>query len=97
MYAFIITLARFIDAAAWAYSLVVVARAVTSWLPMEQGHPLRRCLELATEPLLQPIRRVLARFGTLGPVDWSPLILLLLLYLGRDLVVRGLLRFAARL
>jgi len=97
MYAFIVMLARFIDAAVWAYSLVVVARAVTSWLPLEPGHPLRRCLELATEPLLQPIRRVLARVGLLGPIDWSPLILLLLLYLGRDLVVRGLLRLAAQL
>ena len=97
MYTFITTLARFIDAAVWAYSLVVVARAVTSWLPLEPGHPLRRCLEVATEPLLQPIRRGLARLGVLGPVDWSPLILLLLLYLGRDLVVRGLLRLAARL
>ena len=27
----------------------------------------------------------LARLGVLGPVDWSPLILLFLLYLGRDL------------
>jgi len=97
MYTFIVTIARLIDAVIWAYSLVVVARAVTSWLPLEPGHPLRRCLEVATEPLLQPIRKALSRLGWLGPIDWSPLILLLLLYLGRDLMVRGLLRLAAGL
>jgi YggT family protein len=97
MASFIVALARLIEATAWAYSLVVVGRAVITWLPLDPTHPLRRCLEVATEPLLRPIRHGLARLGLGGPVDWSPLVLLLALYLLRDLLVRWLLRLAIRL
>ncbi len=94
MQAFIIAVARLVEATAWAYSLVVLGRAVVSWIPLEAGHPLARCLEAATEPVLRPIRRLLARLGLLGAVDLSPLILLILVYFVRDLLVRGLLRLA---
>ncbi|MGC9530382.1 MAG: YggT family protein [Candidatus Bipolaricaulaceae bacterium] len=97
MVAFIVAVARLVEATAWAYSLVVVGRAVVSWLPLQRDHPLRRCLEAATEPLLGPIRHGLIRLGLSGPVDWSPLILLLAVYLLRDLLVRGLFRLAALL
>jgi len=83
MYTFIVTIARLIDAVIWAYSLVVVARAVTSWLPLEPGHPLRRCLEVATEPLLQPIRKALSRLGWLGPI-WLCFMRGGVLYLDRE-------------
>ena len=41
-----------------------------------------------TYPFLRPIRRWLRRFDTAG-IDWSPLILLLIIYLIRALIVAG--------
>ena len=41
-----------------------------------------------TYPFLKPIRRMLRRFDTAG-IDWSPLILLLIIYLIRELIVAG--------
>lgn len=89
---FILVLIRLVEASAWTYSLVVVARAVVSWMPLHGGHPLRRCLEAVTEPVLRPIRRMLGRLGLMRAVDWSPLVLLLCVYLIRDLLVRMLLQ-----
>ncbi len=92
MRTFIVVLVRLVEASAWTYSLIVVARAVVSWMPLHGAHPLRRCLEAVTEPVLRPIRRLLGRLGLMGAVDWSPLVLLLCVYLIRDLLARMLLR-----
>jgi YggT family protein len=56
--------------------LIVVARVLLSWInPTFQG-PVARFLFDTTEPLLVPIRRFLPSTGT---VDFSPLVLLLIL------------------
>ena len=41
-----------------------------------------------TWPFLRPIRKALRRFDTAG-IDWSPLVLLLIIYLIRALIVAG--------
>src|SRR5947209_9857854 len=44
-----------------------------------------------THPFLRPFRRFLRRFDTAG-IDWSPLLLLLVIYLLRELVLAAILR-----
>jgi YggT family protein len=75
--------------------LVVIVNAIISWLVAFDVINLRnptmyrvvRTLDAITEPLLRPIRRVLP---SLGGMDLSPIILLLLLQATR-IVVNGLL------
>jgi YggT family protein len=56
--------------------LVVVGRVLIGWVnPTYQGTVARFLFE-TTEPLLAPIRRFLP---TSGMVDWSPLVLLVIL------------------
>jgi len=70
---FIITFAQFFITALW---LVAVGRVLLSWInPTFQG-PVGRFLFETTEPLLAPIRRFMPSTGT---VDFSPLVLLLVL------------------
>ncbi len=50
--------------------LLIVVRAVLSWLPLASPAPAPvRLVYQATDPLLQPLRRVLP---TLGAIDLSP-------------------------
>jgi len=75
--------------------LVVIVNAIISWLVAFDVVNLRnpamyrfvRTLDSLTEPLLRPIRRVLP---SLGGMDLSPIILLLLLQ-ATKIVVNGLL------
>jgi YggT family protein len=75
--------------------LIVIVNAIISWLVAFDVINLRnptmyrvvRTLDAVTEPLLRPIRRVLP---SLGGIDLSPIILLLLLQATR-IVVNGLL------
>ena len=65
------------------YSLVVVAAVVVSWLGMDRRHPAAEFLYSLTEPLLGPIRSALPPTGGL---DFSPMVLLLVLRLLRNLL-----------
>ena len=64
--------------------ILVIASVILSYF-MDPYHPVRRGVDNIVQPLLDPIRRVVPLVGML---DFSPLILILLLQLiGRFLVV----------
>ena len=64
------------------YSLVVLAAVIMSWVRADRRHPLVQFVFNATEPALAPIRRVLP---PAGGIDFSPMILLILLRLLRQI------------
>ena len=75
-----------------AYVVVLIARALLSWLPARPGSMLShvvRVLDSVTEPVLRPIRRVLPpiRAGGMG-IDLSIIIVVIV----AELVVIPLLR-----
>jgi YggT family protein len=57
-----------------AYSLVVLAAVILSWVRLSEDHPLVRITTALTEPLLAPLRRVLP---SVGGLDLSPMLLLM--------------------
>lgn len=64
-----------------AYVFVLIARALLSWLPARPGTPVfhaMRALDMVTEPVLRPIRRVLPpiRAGGMG-IDLSIIIVVI--------------------
>jgi YggT family protein len=52
-------------------------RIIMSWVHPDQGHPFVRLIYSVTEPVLDPIRRVLPT-GGFG-IDFSPIIVFLIL------------------
>lgn len=75
-----------------AYVLVLIARALLSWLPARSGTVLFRvvrALDSITEPVLRPIRRVLPpiRAGGMG-IDLSIIVVIVV----AEIVVIPLLR-----
>ncbi len=68
----------------------VIARSLLSWFPVDQSSPLYQMLYRVTEPLIEPIRRVMPNTGML---DLSPMMaifaLILMQYLVQMLVVPG--------
>jgi YggT family protein len=65
------------------YSFVVLAAVIMSWLPVNRRSPLALVVFRLTEPALAPIRRVLPSAGGL---DFSPMVLLLVLQLLKRLL-----------
>jgi len=65
-------------------TLVVIIDVILSFV-VAPWHPWRRALDRVVEPLLAPIRRVVPPIGGL---DFSPLVLIILIGLVRQVVVR---------
>jgi YggT family protein len=65
------------------YSFVVLAAVITSWVPVDRRNPLVMMLDGVTEPVLEPIRRVIPPIGGL---DLSPMVLLIALQFLRRMV-----------
>lgn len=72
------------DRAVQLLTLLVFVRALLSWIPsVDYRHPLISLIIRATDPILQPVRRLLPPMGGL---DLSPLIAILLLNLAGQLL-----------
>lgn len=57
--------------------LMVLAKVILSYF-MDPFHPIRRTVDQLVNPLLDPIRRLLP---TMGGIDFSPIILIILIQL----------------
>lgn len=69
------------------YTFVILIRVILSWFP-SRGGPIDTIRDLTgrvTEPLLGPIRRALP---SMGGLDLSPVVLLLVLQVLRSLILR---------
>lgn len=68
------------------YSWVLLARALVSWIPnLDPYHPAVQVLYQLTEPVLEPIRRLVPPLG--GMVDVSIIIAFFALIVLRQLLV----------
>jgi YggT family protein len=66
-----------------ALTLVIVGRALLSWVDPGMRSPVGRILVDITEPILGPIRRVLP---SAGGIDFSPIIAIIALQFIRQLI-----------
>jgi YggT family protein len=64
--------------------LLVIVHVILSYV-MDRYHPVRRWVDSIVEPMLMPIRRVMPLVGTL---DFSPLILIILIRILSNLIIR---------
>ena len=60
---------------------LMLARAIISWLPIEEDNPIVSFLYAVTEPVIMPVRTVLNRLGLFEgmPIDMSFFITFILL------------------
>ena len=75
----------FLAAIADLYSLILLAAVILSWVPTARTSSVVRFLRTVTDPVLEPLRRVLPNTGG---IDFSPLVVLLILQLLRS-ALRG--------
>lgn len=73
-----------INFVAQALIILIIVAVILSYI-MDRYHPIRRWVDSIVEPLLMPIRRVVPLVGGL---DFSPLVLIILIQLIANLIVR---------
>ena len=74
--------------------IVVIARAVLSWVSPDPYNPVVRIITQLSEPMLYPVRR---RVPYMGGVDLSPMLVILVLVFLDNFLVPSLQRLALSL
>lgn len=80
-----------VDLIAFALYLLILARIVISWLPVSLWNPFVRILRRIVDPILRPFQRMLP---SLGGIDLSPLVAILLIFFVSRIVDQALFYFA---
>jgi len=70
------------------YMWIIIARAVISWVNPDPYNPIVRFLYNATEPVLYRLRRSFPIFA--GGIDFSPIVILIIIYFLQLLLVQSL-------
>jgi len=74
-----------------AYSWVIIAAALITWVSPDPRNPIVLFLRQVTEPVLAPVRRLLPPWKT-GGLDFSPLIVIIAIQFVERVIFPGLLR-----
>lgn len=70
----------FLTMLTWA----IIARSLLSWFPVDQGSPLYQLLFRVTEPIIEPLRRIMPQTGMM---DLSPMAAIIVLLVMSQLVI----------
>ena len=92
---FIIALAKVIDIILTVYMWIIVARALISWVNPDPYNKIVIFLYRVTEPVLRPIRKIIPRHSL--PIDFAPLIVLLIIIFLQYFLVQTMIQMASGL
>ncbi len=85
------TLISVVSTVFYVFELLIFARCILSFLPIY--NQFTELVYKITEPFLAPCRKLLERFNYNLPVDFSPIVLILILNVVQQLVYRILYGF----
>ena len=89
---FIAAVAKVLDYALVFYLWIVIARAVLSWVNPDPYNPIVRFIHNVTEPVMYQIRRRIP--VSFGGIDFTPVVVILIIFFLQTFVVNSLKRFA---
>jgi len=92
---FLMAVAKVLNFVLLFFMWIVIARAILSWVNPDPYNPIVRFIHNVTEPVLYQVRKKLPI--NLGGIDFSPIIVILVIYFLRDFVVNSLARFSESL
>jgi len=65
------------------YGYLIIARAIMSWMNPNPNNPAIKFIHMVTDPVLEPIRRLLP---SMGGVDFSPFVAMIIIWFLMSLV-----------
>ena len=80
------TIISLISTIFYIYELLIFARCILSFIPFYNKFV--EWVYMATEPVLSPCRKLMDKFNVNLPIDFSPMIALLLMRFAQRLLIR---------
>ncbi|MDP1758881.1 MAG: YggT family protein [Thermodesulfovibrionales bacterium] len=91
----IIAVAKILDIVLDVYKWIVIIAALIGWVNPDPYNPIVRLLHAVTEPVFRPIRRIIGY--RLGPIDISPLIVILVIIFTQLFLIQSLIKLGYKL
>lgn len=91
----VMAVANILDIVLSIYMWVVIIAALISWVNPDPYNPIVRLLHSVTEPVFRRIRRVIG--FSLGPIDISPLIVILAIIFTRRFLIASLIELGYKI
>lgn len=91
----ILTIAKVLDTLLELYKWTIIIAALISWVNPDPYNPIVRFLSNVTEPALRPVRRLIGY--RMGPIDISPLIVILAIWIAQGFIIRSMIKIGYRL
>lgn len=92
---FLTSIASLLDLVLMVYMYILIIGALLSWVNPDPYNPIVRFVHTVTEPVLGQVRRYLPVM--FSGIDFSPVVVILVIYFLRGFVVRSLMHVGARL
>ena len=86
----IIAVAKIIDTLLEIYKWIIIISALLSWVNPDPYNPIVKFLRAVTEPVFRPVRKLIGY--RLGPIDISPLIVILAIIFLQLFIVKSLIK-----
>jgi YggT family protein len=93
----LVSLAKVLSMITTLYQYIIIGAVIVTWVGANPANPIVRFLYMVTEPVFSRVRRLLPRFMFRLGVDFTPLIVLILLVFLENLVVGNLYHFGSRM
>ena len=77
-----------VDRVIWALSVLLIVSSLLSWFHPDPRNPLVKLLHAVVDPLLLPVRAVLP---PMGGMDFSPTVVMIILWILRGMLARAVL------
>jgi len=91
----LLAIAHILDIALTIYMWIVIISAIITWVNPDPYNPIVRFLRVVTEPVYRPIRKLIGY--RLGPIDISPMVVILAIIFVQKFLVSSLIEFAYKL
>jgi YggT family protein len=91
----LLAIAKILDILLTVYMWIVIIRALISWVNPDPYNPIVRFLHAVTDPVLNPIRRIIGY--RLGPIDISPMVVILAIIFVKYFLIGSLIELAYKL
>jgi YggT family protein len=91
----LLAIVKILDILLTVYMWIVIIRALISWVNPDPYNPIVRFLHAVTDPVLNPIRKVIGY--RLGPIDISPMVVILAIIFVKYFLIGSLIELAYKL
>jgi len=93
----LVSVAKVLSILLTIYQYIVLGAVIVSWVNADPHNPIVRFLRQSTEPIFRPIRNLMPRAMFRTGIDFTPLIVFLLLVLIQNFVISLMIHYGQKL